>query len=180
MNYSKTKNRQKTLNKVALIKVIIMLLISISFTENIIAQHKIAISDINMLHNTKWEGDLMYVDYSDGKETYLKTKMQLEIRGNKIIMSTQYNNEPEANSKVAIKLKKDGTYLGKEKIIEKTKRENGILKIVTLFEGKDNSKEASIYKTYVFNDSIYAVTKEIQLKGSKERFVRNKYSYTRI
>jgi len=167
-------------NRVRFIKAIIIILISVTFTDNIAAQHKVELSDINMLHNTKWEGNLMYVDYSNGKETYLKTKMQLEIKGNKIIMSTQYNDEPKANSKGVIKLKKDGTYLGKEQIIEKSKQENGILKIVTLIEGKDNDKEASIYKTYLFNDSIYTVTKEVQLKGSKEKFIRNKYSYTRI
>ena len=180
MNYLKRNIIKKKIIQNTLTKITIILFVSFAFTGSITAQEKVEASDIKILHNTKWMGSLMYIDCSSGKETYLKTEMQLEVKANKIVMSTQYNDEPKANSKGAIKLKKGGTYFGKEKIIEKTMQENGVLKIVTLFDGRDNNKQATIYKTYLFNDKIYTVIKEVQLKGSKEKFIRNKYSYTRI
>ena len=180
MNYLSKDYQYKKPTKITVNKMIIILVMSIAFTGNIVAQATVELSDINILNNTKWEGNLMYVDYSSGEETVLQTKMQLTLKGNKIFMSTQYNNEPKANSKGVIKLRKGGTYFGKEKVIEKSQQENSILKIVTMFEGKDNNKRATIYKTYLFNEKIYSVTKEIQLKDTKGKFIRNKYSYTRI
>jgi len=180
MNYFRKNHQHKILRKIIINKTIMILVINLVFAGNLFAQNKVEISDINILNNSKWQGKLMYIDYSSGKETYLKTEMQLEIKGKKIFMSTQYNNEPNANSKGVIKLKKDGTYFGKEKVIEKTQKENGILKIVTMFEGQDNNKKATIYKTYLFNEKMYSVIKEVQFNGSNEKFIRNKYSYTRI
>jgi len=158
----------------------VLILLTIIFNSNVSAQANVELSDINVLNNTNWQGSLMYVDYSSGEETVLQTTMQLTIKGAKIIMSTQYNNEPKANSKGSIKLKKGGSYFGNEKVVEKSKLKDNMIKIVTTYEGFDNNKKATIYKTYLFNSRVYSVTKEIQLNGSKEKFTRNKYSYTRI
>ena len=180
MNYLNKNQHHKKSNKITVSKTIMILVLSITFSGNVFTQNKVEMSDINILNNTKWQGNLMYINYSDGKEVYLKTEMQLEVKGNKIFMATQYNNEPNANSKGVIKLKKGGAYFGKEKVIEKSQLENGILKIVTMFEGQDNNKKATIYKTYLFNEKLYTVTKEVLFKDSEIKFIRNKYSYTRI
>lgn len=174
MNYLK-KNQQ-----CGKFKMLIILVLSFTSTGILLAQNKVEISEINYLNNTKWQGNLMYINYSDGKEVHLKTDMQLHIKGNKIFMLTQYNNEPNANSKGVIKLKKGGTYFGKDKVIEKTQLDNNIIKIVTMYEGRDNNKEATIYKTYLLNEESYNVIKEVQYKDSDEKFIRNKFSYTRI
>lgn len=175
------KNHQGKKSAIStLFQVLMLFILIVFFNSNVSAQVNVKISDINVLNDTKWQGSLMYLDYGSGKETTLLTKMQLTVKGNKIHFSTQYNNEPKANSKGTIRLKKGGTYFGKEKVIEKSKLKDGILRIVTMFDGYDNNKEAIIYKTYLFNENIYSVTKEIELKDSKEKFIRNKYSYTKI
>ena len=173
-------HQQKNRTKFTVVKAILMTLFIAVFNIEVVAQDSIELSDIEILHDTNWEGNLMYIDYTSGNKTVLQTKMQLVVKGNRIMISTQYNNEPKANSKGSIKLKKGGTYFGNEKVIKKIKQKNGMIKIVTMFKGSDNNKKATIYKTYLFDDNIYSVTKEILLTGSKEKFIRNKYSYTRI
>ena len=91
-----------------------------------------------------------------------------------------YPNEPHANSKSTIKLKKGGTYFGYEKVLRKEKLPNGALVFTTSYEEKDNNKDAKMYKTYTFSGTDYSVTKEVQYIGSEERFIRNKYTHKRI
>lgn len=139
----------------------------------------VSIEDFEVLNNTKWVGELMYVNYADGQEVILQTTMQIQVTKNKIIMSTQYGNEPEANSKNSIKLKKNGTYLGPEKIIKKTQLENGSTKIVTVYEGRDANKPATLYITYLLNNNTFSMTKEVVFKDGSEKFIRNSYMYTK-
>lgn len=137
----------------------------------------ISIEELKALDQTEWVGELMYINYGDGRVVILKTKMQIEIKKDKIIMQTQYINEPSANSKSSIKLKKNGTYFGDEKIIEKTISESGLMTFITEYEGRDANKPAKIIKTYVYDNTKFSVTKEVQFEGASERFVRNAYTY---
>jgi len=161
-------------------KTLVNTVMSIAFMLMVNAQEPLTIQDFQVLNNTQWKGELMYVNYGDDQEVTLQTTMQITIENNKIVMSTQYGNEPEANSKSSIKLKKKGTYLGNEKIIGTTISKNGTNTLITEYKGRDANKSATIYKTYVFDGSSFSVTKEVQFKGTKEKFVRNKYSYTKI
>ncbi|WGD34225.1 hypothetical protein [Olleya sp. YS] len=164
-----------------LTKTILALIIStITFSATSVAQTKVSMSDFEILHDTNWEGQLMYVNYRDGKEVVLKTTLRITIKGDKIMMSTQYNNEPEANTKSTIKLKKKGTYLGNEKIIEKTTLEDGTIKLVTVYQGKDDNRDATISKTYLFDGNHFSVTKEVTFEDTKEKLIRNKYTYTKL
>lgn len=161
-------------------KKIIILIVGFCFIATSNAQDKVKISDLEVLHNTSWEGTLMYIDYTSNKETVLQTKMQISIGKNKITTWIQYPVEPKANSKNTVKLKKGGTFFGSEKVLEKIKLEDGSLKITTLYKGKDNYKPAKIYKTYLFSSTDFSVTKEVKYEGSKEKFIRNKQTYKRI
>jgi len=141
-------------------------------------QPKVTIADFENLDNSKWIGNLKYVNYGDGHEVTLKTTMQIFLEGNKILINTQYPDEPKANSKESIKIKKDGTYLGNEEIIEKN-QEMGTMKLVTKYRGKDNNKSAIIYKTYTLSENEYSVEKSVDYLNSEQKIWRNRYNYKR-
>ena len=136
-------------------------------------------SDFESMNNTSWKGKLTYKDYQSGKQETIPSTMNLKIEGDKIIYSVQYDYEPNKNNISKVKIKKDGTVFGNEKVISFTE-ENGTKTLVTMYQGKDNGEKADMYVTRVLTDSTYSATKEVQIEGSETRFVRNKYEYTKI
>ena len=147
---------------------------------NIIAQDEISLKDIKILDNTSWEGSLTYKDYQDGKQVTIPTTMQFKVTDEEIISTLQYTYEPSRNITSKTKIKKNGRYFGKEEVVSKIFNEDGSFKIVTKYEGKDDNKKALIFLTYQLESNKYSVTKEVQFLGTKERFVRNKYQYTKL
>jgi hypothetical protein len=160
-------------------KTIITFLMSITLATFAQAQQKVTVSDFTSLDNTNWTGELMYVNYSDSKEVTLPTTLQVEVKNNKIIFRTSYITEESANSKMIIKIKKNGTYLGNEKIIRVEKLGDESMKIETMYEGKDANKEATIYITYFFSNKQFIMKKEVEFKDAPGKFIRNQYTYTK-
>ncbi|MGB5430328.1 hypothetical protein [Eudoraea sp.] len=142
-------------------------------------QPQVTISDFEKLDNSNWIGSLMYINYKDGQEVTLRTTMQILLEGNKILMHTQYSDEPKANSKESIKIRKDGAYLGNEELIEKN-MEMGILKLVTKYQGKDNNKTAMIYKTYTISENEFTIEKRVDYLDSEQKILRNRYRYQKV
>lgn len=161
-------------------KTIVSIIISLCVLSTLNAQTKVEISDFEMLNNSNWKGTLMYKNYSDGKEVTLQTTMKITLKKNKVITEIKFPNEPKANSKNTVKLKKGGTYFGDEKVIQKETLEDGSIEIITFYKGNDNGKKAKMYNIYLFNKDIFSITKEVEYIDSKERFIRNKQSYKRI
>tara|TARA_R110002074_G_scaffold161739_9_gene320005 strand:- start:4502 stop:4996 length:495 start_codon:yes stop_codon:yes gene_type:complete len=161
-------------------KQIFTYVITLCFVVMAHSQDKIEISDFEVLDKTSWEGTLMYKDYSSGKKVILETKMQIEVHKNKITTLIQFPKEPKANSKNVIKIRKGGTFLGSEKIIKKEVLEDGSIKIITSYKGKDNYKEAKMFNIYLFSSSSFSIQKEVKYLDSTEKFIRNKQTYTRI
>ena len=161
-------------------KSIFTIMITLFLVSTGVTQSKIDAKDFETLNNTSWKGTLMYKDYTSGKKTVLQTTMQVSIKENKFITDVQYTYEPEANSRQRIKIKKGGTYFGSEKVVEKEVQNDGSIKFVTVFKGKDNNKKATMYKTYFFSADKISITKEVQYIDSKEKFIRNKQTYSRI
>ena len=161
-------------------KSIFTLIISIFILSTLNAQTKIEISDFKILKNTNWQGTLTYKNYSDGKEVTLAATLKILLKKNKIITEISFPKEPEANSKRTIKIKRSGTYLGREKVINREILQDGFIKITTLFKGKDNNKKAKIRQTYLFNKDYFSITKEVEYLDSGEKILRNKQNYKRI
>ncbi|MBC8756325.1 hypothetical protein H2O64_16745 [Kordia sp. YSTF-M3] len=159
-------------------KTIITVIISIALATFAQAQQKVSISDFESLDNTNWTGELMYVNYSDSKEVILPTTLRIEVEKNKIIFYKKYTTEESANDKSTIKIKKDGTYLGNEKIIRVQRSTDGSIEVETRYEGKDANRDATIYITYSFNEHQLSMKKEVEFKDAPGKFVRNQYSYT--
>ena len=105
--------------------------------------------------------------------------MQITITDKVIEQNIQYTWEPNKNVQAKTKIKKNGTHLGKQKVISKTINENGTIQFITIAEGKDDNKKATMFYTYEFNRTTIML-KEVQFKGSNERFMRNTYDYKRL
>ena len=148
-------------------------------TFNCYAQDTIKLSDFEILNNTSWTGKLTYKDYQSGELTSIDATMQAKIEGEKIAYSVQYTYEPNKNNKSSVRIKKNGTYYGNEKVVSSTLK-NGTRTIVTTYQGRDNGKKATVFKTHQFNATSYKEIKEVQFKGTEERFVRNTYEFTKL
>ncbi|MBT8243832.1 hypothetical protein [Winogradskyella sp.] len=143
------------------------------------AQDIIKLSNFEGIDNTSWKGKLTYKDYQSGKQETIPCTMQLKIEGDKIVFNQQYTYEPTKNNKSIVKIKKTGTYFGNEKVVCFTRNKDSQT-LVTLYRGRDNGKKANMYVTRILTDSTYEVTKEVQYLDTKEKFVRNTYSYTKL
>ncbi|NER18966.1 hypothetical protein [Spongiivirga citrea] len=154
--------------------------LAILFTTICFSQSSVSTSDFEILNNTNWKGQLMYVNYGDGKEVVLPTTLKIEVKGNKVVFATGFSSEPEANSKETIKIKKNGMLFGNEKVTARAIADDGTITITTEYTGKDANRPATMFKSYVFNAKTVTITKEVLFDGESERFVRNRYSYTRI
>jgi hypothetical protein len=161
-------------------KLLFTLIISVCFLSTLKSQSKVEISDFEILNNSNWTGTLFYRNYSDDKEVTLKATLQISLKRNTITTKIKFPGEPKANSEDKIKLRKNGTYFGNEKIIIKEILEDGTIKIITVYEGKDNNRKASIYNTYLFNEKMFVITKEIQYMSTEDKFIRNKQTYKRV
>lgn len=153
----------------------ILVLITITVT----AQNTINLQDFETLNNTNWKGSLTYKDYGSGKQEKIPATLQITIENGKIKSSIQYDYEPHKNHNEIVKIKKNGTYYGNEKVI-KNVLEHGTRTIVTSYNGKDNGVKATFFNIHKFDRVLYSITKEVQLENTKERFVRNTYSFTKL
>ena len=150
------------------------------FLINLNAQVTISTNDFKVLDNTNWEGTLTYIDYQSGKPTDVAATMQINISEKTIEQDIQYVWEPDKNVEAITKIKKNGRFLGKQKVVSKILGEDESMLIITTTKGKDDGKKATFYYTYEFDSKYYKVTKEVQFTDSDERFMRNSYRYNRI
>ncbi|MBT8187510.1 MAG: hypothetical protein HKP38_08955 [Croceitalea sp.] len=170
------KNNSQTFSLKYVLLMVTLLVSSIG-----IAQNTVQLSDFNFLDNTDWIGKLMYINYSDGREVVIDADLSIRIEKKKLIFESKYPKEPKANDKSIIKISDDGTQFGKETVtVFKNDPSNGRLMMITTSEGKDNNQMAMFIKTYDFNGDKAIITKEVQYAGAGERFIRNKYSYTKL
>lgn len=154
-----------------------VLIISLSSLQ---VQDTISIEDFEVLNNTSWKGTLTYIDYQNGKPSYVETTMQFSIEDNMLVTNLQYTYEPHKNISEKIKIKKNGTLLGKQKVLSKNVDDSGTITIETFYKGKDDDKKATMFVTYKLSNDTYSVKKEVLYKGAKERIFRNSYKYTKI
>ncbi len=158
----------------------ILVLIALMNINFLIAQEVLTVSDLERLNATAWEGELMYLNYSDNREVKIPTTLQIKVVERKVTLHTQYTNESSKNEKNTLVLSKDGSRFGKEKIIEKQLEPNGDLTIITYSEGTDNNRAAEFLRTYQISSNTFIITKKVSYKDTGESFVRNRYHYTKI
>lgn len=155
------------------------LIVSLIITLSINAQNTLKLSDFEILKNTDWKGQLTYTDYQSGSLTSIDANMQIEIKDEYIITNIQYVYEPNKNNTSKVKINKEGTFFGNEKVISNTS-ENGIRTFITSYEGQDDNKKATMFITHIFSENMYQVTKEVQYKNTNERVFRNAYKFEKL
>ncbi|WP_312765780.1 hypothetical protein [Epilithonimonas sp.] len=128
-----------------------------------------------------WTGQLTYLDYSSGKPYTMSADLEIKrIPGtNEFIFVHNYPKEKSANKTDTISISKDGQYIGKEKLVSRTKLPNGNMKVITEKEGKDGNdgKKASIRQTYILGNTSFSTQKDILFSGETTWIKRHEYVY---
>lgn len=155
-------------------------LIAFISVQSVKAQVTISLDDFKELNNTAWKGELIYINYQDGKPVSIPSTMQIRVTDKALERDIQYSYEPDKNISSVTKIRKKGTYLGKQKVLSKSVESDGSIKLITTYKGKDDNKKATMIYTYLFNNEFFKVTKEVQFEGTEERFMRNTYDYKKI
>ncbi len=122
-----------------------------------------------------WQGTLTYLDYSSNKEVSIPVNLLVVKKNNKALkFNYLYPKEPNANSKSTIKV--GGNTLNGRIIVGKC-LDSGYLMLITEDSGRDNGKPAKITFTYTISPYFFSIRKDVEVEG--ERFMRNRYEFSR-
>lgn len=128
--------------------------------------------------NGLWKGTLSYRDYSSDKRVSIPTHLELHRTAKGVELLYTYPEEPQANSREVIRLRKGNTFFGKHKIVSFDRTSEG-KKLVTTSLGSDNGKKATFFHTYQWSASHLSMRKDVQYIGETEKNFRNEYEFER-
>lgn len=149
----------------------------VSLTLSAHAADPITDSDFNPLLGINWTGHLMYIDYSSGKETKIPATLKVErLRENRFTLAYGYPDEPHANATERIAIRDDGRRLNSQKVITKTVTPDSTT-IVTMQNGIDNNKPATLRYTYTISKKAVEIRKDVQLEGGTEWSLRSSFQF---
>lgn len=151
------------------------------FAISISNAQKVNIADFEQAFQQDWVGSLTYKNYSDGKMVSIPCNLSVnQLDDKSFAVNYSYPDEPKANSKGKIVIKKKGGALGKGKIIQNELKDDGTRIIKTKSKGKDNNKKANIIRTYSLSPRVLTIKKEVNYIGETEKnLVRNIYEFKR-
>ena len=143
------------------------------------AQPNSSVEDLNPIYG-KWEGSLTYIDYQSGKPYTMKANLEVTEKrvGYLLLLKNSYPSEASANNTDKFKLSKSGKKINGHKIVSKSFN-NGELKIITEYKGKDDRKKGIIRYTYSITSNTFSIEKTVRFEGETDWITRNIYSYTK-
>ncbi|MPT32660.1 MAG: hypothetical protein E2600_13565 [Chryseobacterium sp.] len=128
-----------------------------------------------------WTGQLTYLDYSSGKPYTMSAELEIKriSNTNEFLFVHTYPKEKSANKTDTITISKDGQYIGKEKLVSRTKLPKGNMRIITEKEGKDGNdgKKATIRQTYILGNTSFSTQKDVLFSGETTWIKRHEYVY---
>lgn len=128
-----------------------------------------------------WTGQLTYLDYSSGKPYTISADLEIKRISNthEFLFVHTYPKEKSANKTDTLSISKDGQYIGKEKLVSRTKLSNGDIRIITEKEGKDGNdgKKATIRQTYILGNTSLSTQKDVLFSGKTAWIKRHEYVY---
>lgn len=128
-----------------------------------------------------WTGQLTYLDYSSGKPYTMSADLEIKRipNTNEFLFVHTYPKEKSANKTDIITISKDGQYIGKEKLVSRTKLPKGNMRIITEKEGKDGNdgKKATIRQTYILGNTSFSTQKDVLFSGETTWIKRHEYVY---
>jgi len=157
----------------------IHIILGVILLPNVFAQKQVTLDSFRHLDNSFWSGNLMYINYSDGKEIHINATLEIILTEDGIVQKMAYPDEPNANYTSDIPFKDNGRFFGDEEVIETKLINNQIVELTTYYKGMDNNKKADIYKTYLFGDTRLTITIVVVYKKTKQKMVRNRYTFTK-
>jgi hypothetical protein len=142
-------------------------------------------TDVDRLLGPRWEGILEYKDYSSGKQTTIKSTLDV-TRGPALAngsatweLRVGYNDEPNANSSETAVLSADGRTFRGEQVTERTLLPDGTLRLVTEQEGSDNNQPARFRFVYLLGKAAVSIQKLVRFGADEAFFERNIYRWGR-
>ncbi len=141
----------------------------------------ISMADVKPLAGN-WKGTLTYLDYSSNKEVPVKAEAIIRITGEHVFkMTINYPDEPSQSGSDNYKIKKGGTMLNKQKLIERALLPDGSLKLVFESRGKDGNdhKPAIFHHEMIISKDRFILRKLVQFEGTASFIQRNQYSFER-
>ncbi len=140
----------------------------------------ISTEDLGPLAGGIWTGTLTYVDYGSGKRTSIKCNLKVSsAEAGTWVAEYIYPDEPKANSTSRIQVSNEGREFAGQRLVEKVRDKDGVLRFVTETEDTDNNKRALFRFTYVLSAKQFSIRKDVKVVGTAEFFERNTYSWTR-
>jgi hypothetical protein len=137
-------------------------------------------NELDILTGGKWTGELSYQYYNDNTVEIMPVELMVnKIKPGVYEFVYTYPDEPKANTKTKLKIKKDGTKIGGIRIVKVEKKPDGSVIVNADGKGSDNKESAWFYLTYYLSPNKFTTKKEVEYKGDKERFVRNEYHFSR-
>lgn len=164
------------MNPSKLIPYLLLVLISnVSF-----AQSQIIPEDLSQILGS-WEGQITYLDYQTNKPFTMSANLEVKKGKNEfcVILNNLYPDEPKANNTEKIRATKNGKKLNKHEVSKRKILENGDLEIQTEHEGKDDNKKARIRYTYLINQNLFVIKKEVNFDPSSDWIKRSEFKYNR-
>lgn len=178
----------KTSKALVMIFVLSVILISTASSFSIFGNVKfydepaLTTEEIFILTGEKWTGNLTYLDY----QTNLETKIPADITVRRseendldYILYLEFPKEPHANITDTVSLSEDGMIFDMKKVIEKSGYSGDSLMFITESTGIDDDKEALFRHTYVFNQKVFIIRKDVKYTDETDFIKRNEFYFTR-
>lgn len=143
---------------------------------------KIEPADFQVLTGNIWVGTLTYLDYGSGQKTSIASTLTVTQSTEdklKLKFDYQYPDEPKANKKSDVMLAADGATVDGYKVIEEIYLPDGMLKLVTQRNDKDNNKAATLRYSYFYTATKFSIKKEVKYDGINDFIECNEYSWKR-
>lgn len=135
---------------------------------------------LSVLKGEGWAGTLTYRDYSPPfDEEVIPVKMsEVEIVDDGVLFGMIYPGEEDANSHEALFISEDGTELGGSPVMS-TMEMGDSLVVMTKKTCDDDGRPAVCERIFRIAPNAFSMAKEVTLDETGERFVRNRYDFTR-
>lgn len=140
-------------------------------------------TEFDSLAGETWRGNLTYVDYSSNKLVTIRSTLRVtKVKPGVWTFATGYDDEPHADGASEVRLEDGGRYINNgdttERVISRVERGDQV-QVTTESAGQDDSRPATIRKTYSVSRAKFSIRKMVKLQDASEYFMRHEYSWTR-
>lgn len=136
--------------------------------------------DLSVLAGTDWAGELTYRGYEEPyDDTSLPVALStVELVEEGIRFGMLFDDATETANSEALLVTESGTHLAGAEIISRTELGDSLI-VITTEACEDEADGAVCERIYRIAPATFSMTKEVILEGGKERYVRNRYDFTR-